>query len=53
MRTIQQHQGMEAKMIKEIQTVLARSQGTLVEDGLGVLALFAVLVAALALPGLV
>ena len=38
MRTIQQHQGMEAKMIKEIQTVLA---------------LFAVLVAALALPGLV
>lgn len=40
-------------MIKEIRMVLARSQATLVEDGLGVLALFAVLVAALALPGLV
>lgn len=40
-------------MLTEIQAVLSRSSATLVEDSLGVLALFAVLLTALAVPGLV
>lgn len=39
-------------MLTEITTVLSRSADTLVEDAAGVVAVFAVLLGALALPGL-
>ncbi|MDQ1847730.1 hypothetical protein Q9299_05455 [Gemmobacter fulvus] len=40
-------------MLKEIKAVLARSSDTLLEDALGVVSLFTLLVAGLYLPGLV
>ena len=40
-------------MFTEIKAILTRSPDTLVEEAMGVVALFALLAAALALPGLV
>ncbi|WP_273542507.1 hypothetical protein [Szabonella alba] len=40
-------------MLNEIKAVITRSGDTLLEDALGVTALFAVLVAGLSLPGLI
>ncbi len=40
-------------MIAEIKAVVARSSSTLIEDALGVLSLFAVLVVGLSLPSLI
>jgi hypothetical protein len=37
-------------MLRDVQAALARSSGTVVEDALGVVALFALLVAGLNLP---
>lgn len=40
-------------MLKEVKDVFARSSATLIEDALGVLSLFVLLIAGLHLPGLV
>ena len=40
-------------MLKEVKDVFARSSATLIEDALGVVSLFSLLIAGLYLPGLV
>lgn len=40
-------------MLNEVRSVLSRSSDTLIEDALGVISLFVLLVAGLCLPGLV
>ncbi len=40
-------------MMKEIKAIVARSSDTLIEDALGVISLFALLIAGLSLPGMI